>query len=184
MFWLNKKKFELNEIVTSVGDKFTLVQTTSVTLELRSAMYRVVIRIRLTESGLQYIVVAPKKICGHSLALGGSCDNIRANDHNGTLEKLFRVLPTDSLFSTAIGYKDFPSVVTGAEYALKFTGVGITTNLIDEVFSENYVTLELLYLSFDGSGTLFTYSKEMIFSVVLFNGEFCLRMNDMVKHTG
>lgn len=184
MVWLNKKRFELNEIFTSIGDKFTLVQTTSVTLELRSVMYKVVIRIRFTESGLQYIIVAPKKICGRSLALGGSCDNLRANDHNGTLEKLFRVLPTDSLFSAAIDYKDFSSDVTGAEYALKFTGVGITTNLISEVFSENYVTVELLYLSFDGSGTLFTYSKEIIFSVVLFNGEFCLRMNDMVNHTG
>ena len=154
------------------------------TLELRSAMYQVVIRIRFTESGLQYIIVAPQKVCGRSVALGGSCDNLRANDHNGTLENLFRVLPTNTLFSAAIGYKDFSSAVTGAEYALKFTGEGITTNLINEVFSESHVTLQLLYLSSDGSGTLFTYSKEMIFAVVLFNGEFCLRINDMVNHTG
>jgi hypothetical protein len=186
--WLNKKRLELNEIVTSIGDKFTLVQTTSVTLELRSLLYDVVIRIRFTESGLQYIIVAPKEVCGNSVALGGSCDGLRNNDHNGTsgtpLGKLFRVLPTQSLFSAAIGYKDFSNVLTGAEYALRFTGVGITTDIIGEVFTESYVTVELLYLSFDGSGTLFTYSKENIFSIVLVNGEFCLRMNDMVNHTG
>lgn len=185
---LNKERLELNQIVTSIGNKFTLVQTTSVTTELTSLLYEVVVKIRFTESGLQYIIVAPKEVCGNSVALGGSCDGISDNDHNSTsgtpLQDLFRILGTQSLFSAAIGFKNFSSVITGAEYALKFSGVGITTDIIDEVFTEDYVTVEMLYLSFDTSGTLFTYTKEMIFSIVLFDGEFCLRMNDMVNHTG
>lgn len=158
------------------------------TLELRSLVYKVIIKIRLAESGLQYIIIAPKEICGKSLALGGSCDDLRANDYNDTsrtqLENLFRILPSSSLFSAAVGYKDFSSALTGAEFALRFNGVGVTTDVIGEVFTDSYVTLELLYLSNDGSGTLFTYSKEIIFSIVLFNREFCLRINDMVNHTG
>ena len=165
-----------------------MVQSTSVTLELRSLIYKVVIRIRFTESGLQYIIVAPKDICGKSVALGGSCDGVPNNDHNGisgpTLEKLFQVLSAQTLFTVASSYKDFSPVMTGAEYALKFNGVGITTDIIGDVFTERFVTVELLYFSFNRSGTLFTYSKEIIFSVVLLNGEFCLRMNDKVNHTG
>jgi hypothetical protein len=157
-------------------------------MELRSLHYKVVIRIRFTDSGLQYIIVAPKDICGKSVALGGSCDMVPNNDHNGisgtSLEKRFRVLSAQSLFAAADGYKDFSNVLTGAEYALKFNGVGITTDITGEVFSKRYVTVEWLYFSFDRSGTLFTYSKEIIFSVVLLNGEFCLRINDKVDHTG
>ena len=158
------------------------------TVELRSSFYKVLVKIRFTESGIQYIIVAPEMVCGNSMALGGSCDGLLFNDHNGTsgtsLENLFRIVPAQSLFLAAIGYKNFTSVYTGAEYALKFSGVGITTDFIGEVFTQGYVTVEFLYLSFDGSGTLFTYSKEMVFSIVLSSGEFCLRMNDMVNHTG
>lgn len=158
------------------------------TLELRSLLYKITIRIRFTESGLQYIIVAPEKICGTSIALGGSCDGLRGNDHNGTsgssLDELFRVHSRQSLFSVAFGYKDYSNIITGAEYALKFSGVGIITDIIGEVFTGTDVTVELLYLCFDGNGTLFTYSKEISFSVVLFNGEFGLRINNLVYHTG
>lgn len=189
IFWLNKKRTQLNGITTSIGEsRFTLVQTSSVTLELRSQIKNIMVKIRIAESGLQYIIIAPKEICNASIALGGSCDSIPRNDRNDSsspqFEKLFRVLPDQSLFSAAIGFKNFLTIVTGSEFALQFDGVGITTNLIGDLFTRNYVTIQMLYFSFHDNGTLFTYSEGAIFSISLINGEFCLITNDVIDCTG
>ena len=186
--WLDQTKLDINQKVVAVGSNYLLEQTSSTTSVLRSRDNRVIIKIRLIGKRLQFVAQVPRQVCLNSVALGGSCDGIRENDHNETagmsLEELFGVLPGASLFSAVIGYKDFSTVITGSEYALKFDGIGVITDIIPDVFVGDYVTVELMYQTFEGNGTLFTYSKEMSFSVVLIEREFCLRTNGIISHTG
>ena len=186
--WLNSKRLEINQMTISIGTNYILEQTSLVTSVLRSGNNQTVVKMRFIGKRLQFIAQVPKHICRNSFALGGNCDGIPGNDYNGSrgasLEKVFGVSPEASLFSAANGYKDFSAVITGSEYALKFDGIGVITDILPAVFSSEYVTVELVYQTFDRNGTLFTYSKEVAFSIVLLNGEFCLKTNEMISRTG
>ena len=186
LVWLNANRLELNQKIIAIGTKYSMEQTTSATLVLRSADDQVIIKIRLVNHRLQFVAQVPKKICLGSVALGGKCDGIFENYHNRTtpLEELYRILPEDSLFSAVVGYKDFSVGITGSEYALKFNGTGVITDIIPAVFTGDFVTIELVYKAIHGNGTVFTYSKETVFSIVLINGEFCLRTDGTISHTG
>ena len=186
LVWLNANRLELNQKIIAIGTKYSMEQTTSATLVLRSADDQVIIKIRLVNHRLQFVAQVPKKICLGSVALGGKCDGIFENYHNRTtpLEELYRILQEDSLFSAVVGYKDFSVGITGSEYALKFNGTGVITDIIPAVFTGDFVTIELVYKAIHGNGTVFTYSKETVFSIVLINGEFCLRTDGTISHTG
>ena len=188
VIWLDKDRLKIHQKVIPIGSKYILEETSRTTSELRSRDYQVIIKMRFIGKRLQFIAQVPEVICRNSVALGGSCDGIHGNDNNGSSkisrEKLFQVLPGASLFSAVNSYKDFSTNVSGSEYALMFDRIGVITDIIPEVFIGDYVTVELVYNSFDGNGTLLTYSKEMAFSIVLIKGEFCVRTNAIINHTG
>ena len=172
--WVNGSLAEFASTKLNISSDVVLEQTSSTTFVLISSGGDLKFQLRVVGRGLVIAGYINKSLCNETTALCGNCDGNRENDLNVTsgssLQETWRVSAEDSLFVYNYGEYKEERVVTGAEYALKFKRVGVSTDLIPEVFHSPVITIELLFKLLTKSnpgGVLFTYSKTITLTLFI-----------------
>lgn len=172
--WVNGSIAEFSSTKIYISSEVTLEQTTSTTYVLSSLSKDLKFQLRVVGRGLVIAGQANQSLCDGTNALCGNCDGNRENDFNvtvgGSLEETWRVSIADSLFVYNYGIYKEERVVTGAEYALQFKRVGVSTDLMPDVLNAPVITTEMLFKVISRSnpgGVLFTYSKNITLTVFI-----------------
>lgn len=172
--WVNGSIAQFASTKIQIANKVSLEQTSSTTYVLSSVSENFKFQLRVVGVGLVIASHVNQSLCDGTPALCGNCDGNGENDFNVTggasLEETWRVFADDSLFIYNYGNYEEEKEATGAEYALKFKRVGVSTDLMPDVLTSPVVTTELLFKMLPRSnpgGVLFTYSKTVTLTVYI-----------------
>ena len=172
VIWVNGTIASFVSTKYQIGREVFLEQRSSTAYAIIDTTFGIDIRIRVIGRRLTFEGILPQSLCNGTSALCGNCDGNLANDLNVTtsvsLEKMWKLTPEESLFEYSHGQYSEKSAPTGGEYGLHFKGVGVSTDLLPDIFIETFVTVELLFKTSTGAesgGVLFTYSKGTAFTL-------------------
>lgn len=164
VFWLNDKVVKFVSKRINLASHTYLEYSSSTVFTISSESTSLHVKIRVIGTRISITGGVGGSLCKSLQAACGNCDGNQQNDFittsGKTLEQMWRVQSGDSFFIYNYGEYDETQTPTGAEYALRFKGVGIETDLLPGVFTSTYVSVELLFKTDSrNSGTLYTYSQ-------------------------
>lgn len=128
------------------------------------------IKIRVFDRRLSFNQQASPTICKSQSSLCGNCDGNSGNDMNSVsrAQNNWKVEEHESFFHHKFDDYEDQNNPTGAEFGLKFKGVGLSTSILPHVFTSNFVTVHLWFkTAMLQGGALFTYSKSISFTLIV-----------------
>lgn len=174
--WLKDKKVQFTKKRITVSQDTYLEYSSSTTYTLLSKLREITIKLRIIGTRISITSHVGTTLCPGLTASCGNCDGNLENDLNlkpgESLEGVWKVLSSDSLFTTMYNHGSYEErlLPTGAEYGLKFKGVGIETDILPNIFSGSYVTVELVFKTDDRTaGSLYCYSHSSALTVFIQN---------------
>lgn len=174
--WLNDKTVKFNKKQVAFTSDTFLEYSSSTTYTLKSKLRKIYIKIRVIGTSISISGRVSDALCRSTSAACGNCDGDISNDlllqPGETLQKKWHVEPGVSLFTSIYSYGAYEESAspTGAEYGLKFQGVGIETDLLPDIFRGSHVTVELVFKSdTTTAGVLYCYSHSTALTVFIEN---------------
>ena len=169
VIWQNGKLVIISSISMQAVSGITIDQTSTSTYTIKNAVLGINILVRVMGRELFFATNMTRHLCNTSHSACGSCDGKTENDletgGQASLEEKWRVQEEQSLFQHKFDIYEEKPIPTGAEYALVFRGVGVSSDLLPDIFAGSHISIEMLFKLKAGqtSGTLFSYSKYTAF---------------------
>lgn len=160
--------------------------TSSTTFSLVSLKAGINIHIRAFVRRLSFNQRASKSLCKSTSSLCGNCDGNVDNDMKSIskFQLASSVHARDSLFTYNKDNYEEQRIPTGAEFGLKFRGVGLSSGLLHDVFTANYITMQLWFKPVTSrAGVIFTYSKYNSLTLI-FDSTIKIRYGSTIWNSG
>ncbi|KAK3755990.1 hypothetical protein QZH41_003343 [Actinostola sp. cb2023] len=174
--WLNDRIVKFTQKRIAFTQDTYLEYSSSTTYTLLSKLSKMDIKIRVIGTRISITGRVGDSLCQSAKAACGNCDGDLQNDltliPGETLEQNWKVEPDVSLFSSIYKYGSYEEAAqpTGAEYGLRFKGVGIETDILPDIFRGSHVTVELLFKTDSkNAGVLYCYSYFTALAVYMEN---------------